>query len=341
MKAPTRNNSVRVPNPAERRRRFEELIRESIISPAMPLAAGAFATTPVDGDSVHNVLIAPPSSTSEPCVTQTLHAISKEHAGGKDRIKAIDVPSVEEARTSPISVLLTCRAQTPPREKKYRAKLHATAAAAYAAYYEIERRYALWKDFVEVANASQATKHSIRTGKDRPKALLLVMRFVFGWSHDYDRAYKLARGLELCQLRKVRPENILQELERKGIDKLYRTACKELPYLGKTAKEKALLRMDYEPAAADDPFADLDDGSNSKNGAEPISASTKSELKRDGANVLYIEVTDEQLSTILESPEHQLLSLWFESAGTLHDGFRRFVAVKVAEVETSDRTLSD
>ncbi|TRD03772.1 hypothetical protein FJV76_14115 [Mesorhizobium sp. WSM4303] len=338
MKPRTRNEPAPVYYyAAERRRRFET-ISEIDVSPKPTVKAGSATITPVSSGQLPEALVAPPACDLELCVTQSLGAIPEEH-GFIDGVRINNVPSVEQARVSPISVLLTCRAQTPPRDKKYQARLHATAAAAYAAYCEIERSDELWREFADVANAYQTAKRPIR-GKDRPKALLLVMRFVFGWSHDYDRAYKLARGLELCQLRKLEPENILPELERKGIEKLYQTACEKLPYRGKTANEKALMRMDYEPAAAVDFFADLDDGSNRKKAAKPP-ATTEAELKRGGDNLLYIEVSDEQLSRILACSEHQLLSVWFESAGTLADGWRRFVAVKVDEVETSGRTVSD
>lgn len=248
-------------DPEQRRRRFDEVIRASRVAPTIHVTVDALATRLVAGDSSPDLLIAAPAS--EVCVTQTLQGISVEPAGIKHPLGTNNVPSVEEARTSPISVLLTCRAQTPPRDKKYQARLYATAAAAYGAYYEIERSSALWKEFIEVANAVKATKHRIRL-KDRPKALVLVMRFVFGWSHDYDRAYKLARGLELCRLRKLQPQDMLPELERKGIEKLYQAAREQLPYRGKTAQEKAEMRMSYDPAVADDFLADLDGGSKRK-----------------------------------------------------------------------------
>ncbi|MER9483454.1 hypothetical protein NKI74_29645 [Mesorhizobium sp. M0494] len=234
---------------------------------------------------------------------------------------------------SPIAVLITCRTQTAKRDKKYRAKLYETAAAAYAAYYEIERSNDLWKEFASVAKACEAFKRPVRHGKDRDKALLLVMRFVFGWSHDYDRAYKLARGLELYQLEKLAPEQIHSRLQRDGIENLYKTACKRLPYWGKSADEKAYMRMRYEPATATDMFGDLDDGSNDDAATSEAIDSTESELKRGGRNVFCVEVDDEQLATILAAPEHQSLSVWFESAGTLADGWRRFRAVKINKVE--------
>ncbi|MBZ9850306.1 hypothetical protein LB565_20200 [Mesorhizobium sp. CA14] len=261
MKGLSHTKSAPIYHDAEkRRRRFDEVIRASRVAPPIHVTVDALATTLVAGDSSPDLLIASPAS--EVCVTQTLQGISVEPAGIKNPLGA-NVPSVEEARTSPISVLLTCRAQTPPRDKKYQARLYATAVAAYGAYYEIERSSALWKEFIEVANAVKATKHPIRL-KDRSKALLLVMRFVFGWSHDYDRAYKLARGLELCRLRKLQPQDMLPELERKGIEKLYQAAREQLPYSGKTAQEKADMRMSYDPAVADDFLADLDGGSKRK-----------------------------------------------------------------------------
>lgn len=311
-------------DPADRRRALAGAVHfAQMQQPTLP-NSNADCATPPDLDVLPDATIVQPRINAKVRVTQTFTGATDEQSPPKTGTKAHIIPSVQDARISPIAVLITCRTQTAEREKKYRAKLYQTVAAAYAAYYEIERSNDLWKEFASVAKACEAFKRPVRLGKDRDKALLLVMRFVFGWSHDYDRAYKLARGLELYQLAKLAPEQILARLQQDGIENLYKAACKKLPYWGKSAKEKAYMRMGFEPTAAIDSFGDLDDGSNDDTVSSGAINSTEfeleSELKRGGRHVFCVEVDDEQLATILAAPEHQRLSVWFESVGALTDG---------------------
>ena len=317
---------------AERRRKFVEAISKVDISPTPVHSFDAVGTALVGIEQLTDLDSVIPTSNSQLRVTRTLDTVVEDRVTAKTDMDADRVPSVQDARSSPIPALLTCRTQTAKREEKYREKLYATAAAAYAAYYEIEGSDNLWKEFAKVAQACNAVKRPIRLGKDRDKALLLVMRFVFGWSHDYDRAYKLARGLELYRLRNLQPENVLPQLKRDRIEGLYKTACKKLPYRGKSANEKALMRIAYGSAAAPDCFDDLDDGSADRTANLETVDSIESELKCGGRNVFCVEIDDQQLATILAAPEHQRLSVWFESAGTLTDGSRRFIAVRVNKV---------
>ncbi|MER9094729.1 hypothetical protein NKI34_27300 [Mesorhizobium sp. M0700] len=322
-------------DPAERRRKFAEAVSKGKIQATPALNSDAISSPPADIELLPDAPTARSSTHTQLCVTQTLAEITEDSPAVEAVTEADRVPSVKDARASPILVLITCRAQTARWEEKYRARLYATAAAAYAAYCEIERSDQLWKEFAKIAQACGAFKRPIRPTQNPDKTLLLVMRFVFGWSHDYNRAYKLARGLELYQLEKLAPEQIHSRLQRDGIENLYKAACKKLPYWGKSANEKALMRMGYEPATASDMFGDLDGGSDYDAAKSEAIDSTESDLKRGGRNVFCVKVDDEQLATILAAPEHQRLSVWFESAGTLPDGWRRFRAIKIKKLQKS------
>jgi len=267
-------------------------------------------------------------------------------------------PSVEEAQQHPIQALMSCRTLTEAWNRKHGERLNDAAAAAYAAHHKIERNFVLWKEFIGVANALSAFKRPVRVENDRQKSWLLVVRFVFGWTHDYDRAYKIARGLELYKLEGRPPEDIPALIKRTGFEDLYKVACRELPFAGRNAREKARMKQAYAHGWRASLLDDLDpgnsvsttasylndldsgDGLNSgadlRTGQSPSlgavcqTAASNSVTRHRPYQTLEVEVEPEQLQSILSAPRGQRYLIEIELIEALPDGWKRFQAVGVS-----------
>ncbi|RVA12945.1 hypothetical protein EN932_10390 [Mesorhizobium sp. M7A.F.Ca.US.002.01.1.1] len=259
------------------------------------------------------------------------------------------IPSAKEVAQDPLGALVICREARRSFEassRKHYAKMY---RVCFIAAVEMDRDFQKWKTFVREANQMKVMKRKVRRDKDAPDKLIIVSRFVFGWSHSYDRAWKISRALRFVALTTSDPAELMAQLElNNGIEGLYKTAVETIPHKGRTAGQISAMEAAYRRGDTrrlellrgtsgnplDELALGLDDG---KGLDDPAAIGTEpAALAPLQSNDLVIETTSEQLHALLSGKRrrHRLL---IKRVGPSTETWKRFKLVRWKALPKSPR----
>ncbi|MER9313540.1 hypothetical protein NKI51_30500 [Mesorhizobium australicum] len=261
------------------------------------------------------------------------------------------IPSAEDVTQDPLAALIVCREARRSFETASRKHLEKMYLVCFLAAIAMDRDYGKWKTFVKEANRMKVLKRKIKRDIDATNKLLIVSRFVFGWTHSYDRAWKIARALEFVALKTSDPAELRAQLKQnKGIEGLYKTAIGTIPRKGKSTDQVSAMEAAYQrgdtrrleqlKGTSENPLDELFSGFDDDGDLDDLSNSEPAPVALHQQNDLVIETTSEQLHALLlgKTRQHRLL---IKRVSPSTENWKRFKLVRWKPVPKARRKRSE
>ena len=206
--------------------------------------------------------------------------------------------TLEDAST-PTQRLRCLRNVQRTAANSYNGFLANTAARAFAAFSELYRDKAAWREFENEIIDGLSGKHKPKRPTNEVECFELTARFIFEPTQGENRSRDTANGLSMLYVAGLSPDEVCRKITEFGIDDIIRLAASLLPRKGRTSAERVKARDTFKEDVKEKGFEGATEkvwgkspGKNKLRGEEPPEADEPDDDDAEDADEAVDEAGD-------------------------------------------------